>query len=412
MRWKMLPYNPHMTFRVCIVALSVGLSIWLLAGCAVATEHVYLTWQGETSRTVTVNFHTLDAAVEPIVYYDMSPRNGRADTYAQRAVGSKHQIEGLKDGRWVHHVELQGLTPNQRYYFTTDAAKNNSKEWSFVTLPEDDAPLRFVTGGDMGIWPSAEQLLEVAATFQPQFAVVGGDFAYENGDLEQVGKWDIWLERWEKHMRSPQGDLIPLIGIVGNHEVNMKPGPYEVRSPFFMGFCAQGGSPYFTRTLGANLVLFALDSGHLVRHDGPQTEWLAAQLENFKNKIWKIAVYHVPLYPSHRPFDGGLSVAGRTYWLPLFDQYKLDIAFENHDHTFKRSKPLRNNAVQADGTIYLGDGCFGVPPRTVEPERWYLEKAESRQHFWVVNVSKEKLVCEAVDVEGKVFDRVERTRQQ
>jgi hypothetical protein len=29
-----------------------------------------------------------------------------------------------------------------------------------------------------------------------------------------------------------------------------------------------------------------------------------------------------------------------------------------------------------------------------------------------VNVSKEKLVCEAVDVEGKVFDRVERTRQQ
>jgi hypothetical protein len=98
-------------------------------------------------------------------------------------------------------------------------------------------------------------------------------------------------------------------------------------------------------------------------------------------------------------------VAGRKYWLPLFDQYHLTASFEHHDHVFKRSKLLKNNAVNLDGTLYVGDGCFGQKPRTVDTAmRWYLEKASSTAHFWLVDVSKVDVHFRAVDADGNVFD--------
>lgn len=43
--------------------------------------------------------------------------------------------------------------------------------------------------------------------------------------------------------------------------------------------------------------------------------------------------------------------------LPIIDRYHVDLVFENHVHSFKRTKMLKNgNIVQEKGTIFLGDG--------------------------------------------------------
>jgi hypothetical protein len=119
----------------------------------------------------------------------------------------------------------------------------------------------------------------------------------------------------------------------------------------------------------------------------------------------KFAVYHQPLYPAHRDFNGSEAVAGRKYWAPVFDEHHLTAAFEHHDHVFKRSKLIKNNAISPDGTLYLGDGCFGQDPRSVNTTTpWYLEKASSTAHFWVVDVLKDGVRFRAVDTDGKVFD--------
>ena len=34
----------------------------------------------------------------------------------------------------------------------------------------------------------------------------------------------------------------------------------------------------------------------------------------------------------------------------------MNVVFENHDHTFKRTKRLRGDKLSANGTIYIGDG--------------------------------------------------------
>ena len=34
--------------------------------------------------------------------------------------------------------------------------------------------------------------------------------------------------------------------------------------------------------------------------------------------------------------------------------------FENHVHSFKRTKPLKSNQPAENGTVYVGDGAYGA----------------------------------------------------
>ncbi len=66
---------------------------------------------------------------------------------------------------------------------------------------------------------------------------------------------------------------------------------------------------------------------------------------------------------------------------------------------------LKGNAVAAEGTVYIGDGAFGRPARTVDATpRWYTEKAVAVTHFWVIDVSRDGLQFTAIDQAGAAVD--------
>jgi len=372
-----------------------------------APRFVYLTWQGDTSTTVTVYYHTDAAADDSTVRYDEQPRGGRIDDYALTAHGRRHQIEGLADGRTIHVVELSGLKPATTYYFVAGDLENGfSSEHSFRTIPNDGQPIRFVVGGDMGVLPDVGELMARAGATDPMFAIVGGDITYANGNIGNVGKWDQWLEFWQRHMRTPDGHDIPIVAAIGNHEVNGGFGQPLEQAPFYTGYLAKNRDrTYFTMQFGPNLTLFVLDSGHVARHDGAQAEWLETELQRCRQVPNRVAAYHVPLYPTARPFHYEFSVRGRTHWAPLFDRYGLTAAFEHHDHAFKRTWPIRNGQRDPSGTVYLGDGCFGMPHRPLtEGSQWYQAKAAPLQHFWSVEVAGDQIHCRAISKTGDVFD--------
>lgn len=386
-----------------ILALFLG----LLCSVALAEPmHVYLTWQHETSRTMTVNYHTAKEAETSLVYYDTDPHGYDTAKYRWSAQGAGHQIEGLPDGRWIHTVELTGLEPAGTYHFIAGDPKNGfTAVRKFRTLPDGQQPIRFITGGDMYMGDRPNALQRLAAKENPDFALIGGDIAYVNGVLADYAKWDRWLTAWETLMVTPDGATIPMILAIGNHETNSKETVPERRAPFYFGYFAQSDKTYFARRIGAQTVLFALDTGHVAPHGGEQAAWLESEMEAYADVPNKFACYHVPLYPSHREYEGSGSKAGREAWLPIFDKHGLDTAFENHDHTYKRSKLLKNNEVHPQGTLYLGDGCFGQGPRTVDKEiRWYLENQGSIAHFWTVDITPIGIVYQAIDENGFVFD--------
>jgi len=372
-----------------------------------APSHLILTYMGDTSTTITVNWQTFtEDAGDAVVYYDTVSGTGLPDRYQNRAKGKSFRVPGLKD-RFVYRVQIRDLEPDTVYYLVAgDADSGISREIKFRTIPADDSELRFVTGGDMG--PNAETrvLLHHAASFDPDFALVGGDIAYANGRLNAVDRWDSWLSYYTEEMVTSEGLTIPVVFAIGNHEVNggyNKPKEY---APFFFNFAGQDAEKsYFLRTFGKNLAFFILDSGHISSHE-TQAPWLEEMLKLHQNVKYKAAIYHVPLYPSHRPFDGNSSKLGRIHWGPLFDRYEMTVAFENHDHTFKRTHLLKENKIVTNsGTLYLGDGCWGREGRSIDfKKRNYLRHAGSIQHFWVVDMDAEAAVYRAIDIDGKCFD--------
>jgi acid phosphatase type 7 len=370
-------------------------------------RHVYLTWQGDTSGTITVNYQTLTPADSSKVCYDTQPREGRSDEYRYTATGSSHQIPGLPDGRWIHWVELKGLKPGTTYYFAAGDPRNGfTRERQFRTIPSSSKQLRFVTGGDMGVSADVAILLKHAAKLSPAFGMVGGDIAYAGDLLTNYTKWDTWLDLWETNMVTPAGYTVPMVLAIGNHEVRAGAPVSRENARFYFGYFAQDGErSYYSRTFGKNLAMLVLDSGHISPQSGAQAAWLDAQLAAYRNVPHRMAVYHVPLYPCYRAFEGGDSVKQRQVWLPIFDKYHITAAFENHDHAFKRTHLLRANKPDPRGTLYLGDGDWGMGARKVDATlRWYEAKAASLQHFWCVDVSRSRVEYRAVNKAGQVFD--------
>lgn len=384
---------------------------------------IYITFDSDPSRQATVHYQTLpqDGTVafgsegEACCYYDVSSHDGPPESYPLHATGETYTIAGLRDGRLVNRVVLSQLEPGRTYYFIVgDDSAGYSSERKFKTLPGGDSPLRFVVGGDIGGYPSDEYpnalaLLREAAKRDPQFAVVGGDIAYASGDLRRVERWDKWFEAWSEEMITSDGCAIPVIAAIGNHDANDEPiETPTIRAPFYTSyFRSEPPYSYFTVKLADYARLFVLDSGYLAPASGAQSMWLANELEVAKDFPFKMAVYHVPMYPGYRDFDEDHSTWEREAWLPLFDRYGLTVAFEHHDHVFKRSFRLRDNRIDPTGTLYLGDGCFGVKPRPMRgPDRWYLEKRASQGHFWLVDIDKESgIEFRAIAPDGSIFDR-------
>jgi hypothetical protein len=384
------------------------LAISPIAADAKAPHAVYLTWQGDTSTTITVNFHTAYPTTESEVRFDVEPRGNNPASYTGRANGSSHRIQRLKSGPVVHWVELTGLEPGRTYYFIAgDPYTGFSEERKFRTIPNDGSALRFVAGGDMGTGEDMRRLNRLAALLDPHFALIGGDIAYANGRLHNAEKWEDWIAFWCEDMVTPSGYTVPVTLAIGNHEVRSKYGGTREEAPFYFGLFAQDQTrSYFRRKFGAHLEIYVLDSGHIATHQ-EQAVWLGEELGNSREIGFRGAIYHVPLYPSHRDYAGEFSEKGRIHWAPLFDRYNFTFAFENHDHTFKRSRKIRRDVVAEDGNgvLYLGDGAWGQKPRKVDLKpRWYLEKAGSIQHFWQVDVFEHGAEYRAINLQGRVFD--------
>lgn len=72
-----------------------------------------------------------------------------------------------------------------------------------------------------------------------------------------------------------------------------------------------------------------------------QKQYMIDAFERNRNKI-KFVNYHVPIYSVCEAFDSNPErfLFALFHWVPNFDKYKVMTAFENHVHSFKRTKPL------------------------------------------------------------------------
>jgi hypothetical protein len=311
----------------------------------------------------------------------------------------------------IHRIELTGLKPHTGY-----ALKSKGKIHLFRTLPDQYEEIRFIVAGDLyeGNEPVFSKIAEVAANQDPHLAILGGDLAYAHeksskNEGENHHRWVEWLELWSQKMVTPSGYMIPMISAIGNHDTVGHSDQSSNESPVFYMLFQEG---YQVIDINPNISFFILDTGHTNAIENRQTDWLNAAMQERESIPFTFAVYHVPAWPSNRKFKGKRGALIRKHWVPVFDRHHLTAAFEHHEHTYKRSFPIKDFKKDMTGTLYLGSGGFGVTnirqPKNLS-EKWYLAQAAATPHFFFVKIVDRTLHIQAINEKGQVFDEISKS---
>ena len=365
---------------------------------------VYLTWQRDPTTTMTIHWHTVGPKRS-----ELSFRGAREMKWIS-ASGSHVPLPGTD--RFVHTVELTGLSPRKDYEF--QFAPGNT--FRFRTMPKDlnEHPVRFIAGGDVyheRKWMDAMNAL--AGKQDPSFVMLGGDLAYSCNKTgpEKIERWFAYFESWKQNARTPDGRLVPMLAAIGNHECI---GSWGQTPKNAVGYYTQLSMPgpqgYNALEVGNYLSVYLLDSGITHPVEGAQTEWLKKSLSKRRDVPHKFPIYHIPAYPSFRDDEEGgsgeITQKIRANWCPLFEKYGVKISFENHDHAFKRTQPILEGKVNPKGITYLGDGAWGVNLRTPDPSklRWYVAKTGSIRHFFLVTLYPDQRHVVTINDKGEIFD--------
>ena len=302
----------------------------------------------------------------------------------------------------VCQVQLTGLEPDTVYWL-----KLGKKEFKARTLPaKRPERISFVTGGDMMHKPEwHEDGVKAMASRSPDFALIGGDLAYANG--QDWKRWLDWIEVYADHARSSDGLSIPFVVAIGNHEVIGGYGQIPEKAPLFFNlfpFPQENDATYII-DMYEDLSVLVLNSNH-TRPVEDQVEYIEQVLSLRKTRKHLFALYHFPAYGIVKGGLGNpISQSMRKHWTPLFDKYGLDAAFENDHHVYKRSKLIKGGKVDDTGTLYIGDGAWGVKTRGIGSEDlWYVEQASPTRHVIEVVIEKNIRSYRAINHDQKVFD--------
>lgn len=360
------------------------------------TLALYLTWYEDPSSTMTIQWHS--PLTEPQDKISLETEAG------EWLVKTGSHIEFAS--RCIHKVQLEGLDPDSEYAFRII---NDPAIYKFKTAPRDlSQPLRFFIGGDAYQDKELFRTMSRVIVHQnPLFVVIGGDIAHAIKNTwfqfqsSIIKQWFSFLRDWKEEMISPEGKLIPFILVPGNHDIKATD-----TTTFFSLFAFPEKKLYRTIDFSKYLQLVLLDTNNLHPIIGKQTAWLEQSLSKQPATLYRFAVYHTAAYPSYYPFSDPRSVAIRSNWSPLFEKYNLPVVFEHHNHTFKRTFPIKEGKIDESGIVYLGDGCWGIDPR--EPkDAWYLAKKESKNHVYMIELNQTKATIEAIDLSEQIIDRLE-----
>jgi len=474
-------YNDQMAGGVYLgpIRYSSAATRWGQEHCKLGSLcHVYLTVAENVSSSVYVNAHThagpsSTQRVRVVYWRGENTAVGRLNTddnsnltaWAEPFVVTP--LQGITD-RTVHSAFLHSLAPAETYSFAVqllqdDSLLDISKTFKFRTGPGQAQPFTVSVGGDAGNTGAARDINVQTAAQNPLFAIQAGDLAYDNAIPSCYACWDSWLSSWAETMVTTDGHMIPVLTTIGNHDVgsndgqgayftstspaspssssssllpsalltHLAPSFAPSRVPLYLYFFPHHSVPgqptavpppamrsfYHSHVVGTSSVFLCLDSGHVTQRGGRQAMWLDRTLQQFESAPLRVAAYHVPMYPFPKGEVSDKEMKARDTWVPLFDAHHLSAGFENHVHAFKRTHPLRNNVKHPNGTVYLGDGYWGISPHSdlgTGPDEGTLHTNPSsivsvsglRYHTWRldVNADNSTAMLSAIGLDGLPFD--------
>ncbi|WP_197515015.1 metallophosphoesterase family protein, partial [Mycobacterium sp. 1245805.9] len=329
---------------------------------------LHLQFGANAATEVVVSWHTTEAVGNPRVRLG-TPASGFGRTVAAETRTYRDAKSGTEVR--VNHARLTGLVPDTDYVY---AAVHDGAEpggGTVRTAPSGRKPLRFTSFGDQSTptlarlpdgkyatdnigSPAAADTTLAVERLGPLFNLVNGDLCYANLAQDRIRTWSNWFENNTRSAR-----FRPWMPAAGNHENEWGNGPigYGAYQTYF-ALPDSGSGPetrglWYSFTAGSVRVISLnnddvafQDGGNFYVHGysgGEQKRWLAGELAAARRDPdvdWIVVCMHQTAI-STADRTNGADLGIRAEWLPLFDQYQVDLVVCGHEHHYERSHPLR-----------------------------------------------------------------------
>ncbi|KJE92073.1 nucleotide pyrophosphatase/phosphodiesterase [Capsaspora owczarzaki ATCC 30864] len=275
------------------------------------------------------------------------------------------------DPGFFHDVLLTNLAPSTLYWYRYG---NDATGWSavanFTTAPQPgkNTPISFVVYADMGTYSTGPGAVATSERVLSHLDDV--DFVLHVGDLSYaLGRGYVW--EWFGALIEPIATNKPYQVSIGNHEYcHLLGGEKDPSHAAGNGFHPSWGNygddsngecgvPTHNRfhmpDNGNSVFWYSFDYGSVhflqfsAEHDflpgSDMYKWIANDLASVDRSVtpWIFVSAHRPAYCSENYMgDYNVSLYLRAALEPLMQQYKVNIFFSGHYHSFQATCPVMN----------------------------------------------------------------------
>ncbi|MFJ7729637.1 phosphodiester glycosidase family protein [Neobacillus sp. NPDC097160] len=298
-----------------------------------------------------------------------------------------------------NEVTLKKLQQGTTYVYRVGDGENWSELQEFTTLKRKQS-FEFAVLGDTQSPADLSDFTKILGDLNKKdlsFMIHVGDLIDESAKFKQ---WDDTLKALSQYNNIRSTDLVAALG---NHEY-MGDAKGQLAKAIFNspknGPDADKGGTYSVDYNNIHIsVLGYTDNTEVLNK---QLEWLKQDVKN-SDKPWKILVTHKPPYYTN-PFGGNEIM--RQKLPPVVDELGIDIVFSGHDHSYGRTKKLKDGKEDSNGTVYVVAGTTGKKHYdAVADEKFDFVNMENIAVSLHAKVDKDQITITTITSDGETIDK-------
>ncbi len=364
-------------------------------------DRIILSWVTEPATSQAVTWRTDDSVHKGIAEIAVSEDGPKFPAKAQQVAAESVPLEtDLGFTAHYHTVNFTKLKPNTKYVYRVGDGVNWSEWIQFRTARPANRPFSFVYFGDAqnDVKSHWSRVVREAFRDAPRAA-----FLLHAGDLINSGNRDAEWGEW-CYASGFIHRMVPCIATPGNHEY--RDGLSRHWRPEF-AFPLNGPEGLEETVYYVDYQCARIISLNSNERQEDQIPWLRKVLES-NDKPWTILTFHHPMYSSAAGRDNKRL---RDLWMPVFDEYKVDIVLQGHDHTYARSGLMKYTNVPAGVTHRQPDSGTMYVVSVSGPKMYKLGKrpfmrraAQDTQLYQILRVGPKELKYQARTATGRLYD--------
>lgn len=264
---------------------------------------------------------------------------------------AQNKLAGIEPNlkvRYVSHkATVRGLTPETAYSYRVGSAEGWSPIGRFVTAGRESYNFIYITDTQA---ENDEMFAVSALTVHAAHRMVpDAAFCLMNGDLvetddEPNSEWEY--QQWFSTMQDVWLSL-PLAPTQGNHD---KGTSHNMALHFNTDLSFSHSSPVPTDMPGTvysfveGPVLFLVINFEDYAREGyldALARWMRAEVGKHPEARWRVASFHKTIFTGSKKHQSDAdSRAVRQAMLPVFDELRIDVALQGHDHIYEVIGPV------------------------------------------------------------------------